>query len=361
MDVGIMMASMYPLESSFELLSELEKLDPDAIWLPDHLMGFFHPDLWQESPLSQRVQDPDAWLDPFCALSALASRTDIPLGLGVTDSTRRRAPDVARSALTLQHMCRGGFHLGIGSGEAESLLPFGYPFDKPVGRCEEFLTELRCLLDTGRMPQGGVGRIAIPRESENGKPKVWVAGHGPRMLRLTGQYGDGWLPAWTMGADEYADKRTAIARHAEAAGRPMPECGLFRGIILGESKDHVAELFEKEPLAKLNALLIEGDRWERYGLEHPGGNDSRGLIDLIPHELDAEQLRALAPKIPFELINEHFFCGDAAEVFELYRPFIDAGLEHVILPFSIGMVGGPAEMETSMTELVRLRAMLGEV
>ena len=25
-------------------------------------------------------------------------------------------------------------------------------------------------------------------------PEVWIAGHGPRMLRLTGEYGDGWYP-----------------------------------------------------------------------------------------------------------------------------------------------------------------------
>ena len=34
----------------------------------------------------------------------------------MTDATRRRAPDVARSVLTLQQWCAGGFELGVGSG-----------------------------------------------------------------------------------------------------------------------------------------------------------------------------------------------------------------------------------------------------
>jgi alkanesulfonate monooxygenase SsuD/methylene tetrahydromethanopterin reductase-like flavin-dependent oxidoreductase (luciferase family) len=155
MKVGIMLPSMYPVELNLEVLRLAEAMGTDSVWMPDHMLGFFHPDLWSETPSSQFSDYPDGCLDPFCLSAALAMQTALPLGIGVTDGTRRRAPDVARSALTLHHMCRGGFNLGIGSGEAESLVPFGYPFDKPVGRCEEFLAELRCLLDTGHMPQGG--------------------------------------------------------------------------------------------------------------------------------------------------------------------------------------------------------------
>jgi phthiodiolone/phenolphthiodiolone dimycocerosates ketoreductase len=70
-------------------------------------------------PLAARRPDSDAFLDPFCVCAALGPTTDLPLGLAVTDGIRRGAPDVARSALTLQQMCKGGFNLGIGSGEAE--------------------------------------------------------------------------------------------------------------------------------------------------------------------------------------------------------------------------------------------------
>ena len=356
-----MLSSMHPLESSLEMLRDAEAMGADAIWLPDHLMGVFHPRLWPDSPLSELAPDSDAWLDPFCVATAFASQTDLPIGLGVTDSTRRRAPDVARTALTLQHMCKGGFNLGIGSGEAESLVPFGYPFDKPVGRCEEFLAELRCLLDTGEMPGDRSGRTGIPLESEMGRPKVWVAGHGPHMLRLTGQYGDGWLPAWHMEPEDYAAKRAIVANHAEAAGRPAPESGLLRGVILGESKEHLAKLFDREPLSKLFALFIEGDRWEHYGVEHPLGPDSRGFIDMIVHDLDPEMLRDLAPKIPFELVDDHIFCGNAEEVFARFAPFADVGLEHAVLTLSMGTVGGRPEIEAFMTQLARLPAMLAEV
>ena len=68
-----------------------------------------------------------------------------------------------------------------------NLTPFGYAYDRPVHNTEGFLKTLRPLLDTGRTPTGGA-MLGLPLASDAGRPKIWVAGHGPRMLRLTGQY-----------------------------------------------------------------------------------------------------------------------------------------------------------------------------
>jgi phthiodiolone/phenolphthiodiolone dimycocerosates ketoreductase len=360
--VGILLPCVHPFALNEEVFQMAEAMGADSLWAPDHLLGFFHPDVWSECPASAAfISDPDGWLDPFCLAAVLGSRTELSLGIAVTDSTRRRAPDVARSALTLHHLCRGGFNLGVGSGEAESLVPFGYDFDKPVARCEEFLRELRSLLDTGCMPEGGPGRIGIPLESEKGKPKVWVGGHGPRMLRLTGQYGDGWLPAWRTEPEEYAEKRKVIERHAKATGRPMPEFGLFAAVMLGECRDHMAELFEADAISKLVAVFIEGEKWQRHGLDHPSGVDSRGLVDVVVHTLDADQLRELAPKIPFELIEEGYFIGNADEVFPQLEAYARAGLEHIVMGSFTGVVGGLADIERYWAELFRLRKMLAGI
>ena len=211
MKVGINLPSQFPMESTTQMMEVYEQVGFDSYWAPDHLLGVFHPDLWSETPLSALAADPDAFYDPFVYGAVVGTMTDRPFGISVTDATRRGAADLARTALTLNDLNPGGFILGIGSGEAESLLPFGYPFDKPVGILEDVLRDLRSLLDTGRMADGGVGRMGLPLQAEGrGKPPVWVAGHGPRMLRLTGQYGDGWIPAWWMKPEEYG---------AEAADR----------------------------------------------------------------------------------------------------------------------------------------------
>ena len=37
-------------------------------------------------------------------------------------------------------------------------------------------------------------------------PATWIAAHAPRMLGLTGRFGDGWYPTQKMTAAEYAEK-----------------------------------------------------------------------------------------------------------------------------------------------------------
>lgn len=224
MKVGLNVSPMHPFESSRERLTAAEEAGVDSFWVADHLLGTSHPELWPDMALASVSPNSDAWYDPFACIAALGQQSDLPMGVCVTDGIRRRAPDIARTTLTLHQICRGGFCLGVGAGEAENLVPFGYDFSTPVADLEEFLIELRSLLDRGSMPGGSPGGIlGLPLERDDlGAPKVWVAGHGPRMLRLTGKYGDGWIPAWSMTPAEYGDKRRIIARAAERAGRPEP-------------------------------------------------------------------------------------------------------------------------------------------
>lgn len=342
MKFGIVLPPFYPSALLEMTLDAAHAVGADSAWVFDHMLGVFHPDLYQEIGFAQMAPDPDGLFDPFCMCAWAGRLTDLPLGIAVTDGIRRAAPDVARAALSLQHLCKGGINLGVGSGEAENLTPFGYPFDRPVAALERFLSELRQLLDTGRMPEG-VGRLGLPLESEAGRPRVWVAAHRPRMLRLTGQYADGWLPVEPGTPEGYREAKATIAQHAAAVGRPEPESGLFIFLVLGESRERIRELYEAEPLAKLFALwMAPAPVLAEHGLEIPG-YDGRAYIDIIPHELDAEALRELAPRIPFELFEKYVFLGNPAEVAERLRPYTDAGLEHPVVMSLTGLAGGLEE------------------
>jgi phthiodiolone/phenolphthiodiolone dimycocerosates ketoreductase len=362
MKVGLLMAPMHPFESYRMMMSLAEQADLDSIWVPDHLLGCAHPGLWQDMALASVSPDADAWYDPFACIAVLGRESNLPMGVCVTDAIRRRAPDVVRTALTLHQLCRGGFCLGVGAGEAENLVPFGYDFSAPVTCLEAFLVELRTLLCHGAMPCGGNGRIGLPlRRDDLGPPTVWIAGHAPRMLRLTGEYGDGWIPAWPMSPSSYGDRRLTIAQHAARAGRPMPECALHIGVIIGKSRDHIAELMDRDPLGKLSALMCSADIWAKYGLRHPAGDRCRGLVDLIYHDLDPEHLRDLAPKIPFELVEEFTFIGDAAEITDRVSGYADHGLEHIVLGNATGTVGGLDEINANTTELLAVVAALRDL
>ncbi|MEM9748482.1 MAG: LLM class flavin-dependent oxidoreductase [Actinomycetota bacterium] len=362
MKIGINLPAQFPFDSTQAVLPAYEEAGFDSYWAPDHILGVFHPGLWADTPLSALAADPDAFYDPFCYGARLSAMTDVTYGISVTDSTRRKAADLARTALTLNDMLPGGFILGIGSGEAESLLPFGYPFDKPVALLEECLIELRSLLDTGRMPDGGPGRMGLPLEAEGrGKPPVWVAGHGPRMLRLTGQYGDGWIPAWWMKPEEYGEKREIVNQHAADAGRPAPEAALLPFVLFAESIERAAEMFEAEPLGKLFGLFAMGHIWEANGLEHPLGNDSKGFIDVVIHDLDPDELRDLAPTIPFEMVQQVLFIGNAEELGYQFEAYAKNGLEHMVLANLTGVLGGMDEIMARAMEMPQLLGVLREL
>jgi phthiodiolone/phenolphthiodiolone dimycocerosates ketoreductase len=133
------------------------------------------------------------------------------------------------------------------------------------------------------------------------------------MLRLTGQYGDGWLPCQVETPDEYHTLKSVIAEHAAAAGRPEPESGPSVFTVLGENREQVKQLYDSQPMAKLFALWsATPSQWQKYGFSgRPSGTDCRGYLDYVPHLLDAAMLRQLAVRIPFELLEEHIFVGNA--------------------------------------------------
>jgi phthiodiolone/phenolphthiodiolone dimycocerosates ketoreductase len=355
MKLGIMLPTVHSIELNLEALRAAEALGVDDVWLNDHLMGWTHPDLWRDFPASQVLPDPDAFLDPFVTAGALAGHTDLRVGFCVTDATRRRGPELARAGLTLQSVCPGGFVLGVGAGEAESILPFGYEWDRPVGNLERALIEIRSLFSTGEMPDG-VGRLGLSRQH---LPEIWVAAMRPRSLRLTGRYADGWMPIGTN-PDDYEQQLTIVRAAAEEAGRPTPQASLLWPMLFGDSRDQVAALLEELPVFKLICLFGSAQMWARHGLEHPAGPHCRGQMDVVPHALDSAQLRAIAPRIPLELLEDFVMIGNAEEVAARIRPFIEAGAEHLLLADVTATTYEPAEAVRHLDQLAKLKQRLDQ-
>jgi phthiodiolone/phenolphthiodiolone dimycocerosates ketoreductase len=333
LQVGAVLPCSFPLRQTFAALSLVAAGGVDSVWLTDHLLGVVHPDVQVQA--KGAGPDPDCWLDPMVVAAALGTRTQLPVGLSVTDGIRRRPADVARAALSLSHLCAGGFNVGVGAGEAMNLIPFGYDFTHPVRDLETFLRDLRGLLDGQPLSGRRYTSSKLARRDVR-RPKIWVAGHGPRMLRLTGEHADGWLPAWPMSAEEYADKLRTVSDVAAAAGRPTPEAGLYANVLLGESRDAVLDALDADPISKLRALGAPGWLWAKHGVAHPGGPTSRGFVDLVVHEHDPDSLRELAPRIPSALLADLWFVGNQAEVIDRIRTYELAGCEHIVLADASG-------------------------
>lgn len=277
------------------------------------------------------MPDPDAFLDPFVVAAVIGGRTDLPICLCVTDTVRRKGIDLFRAAMTLHDVCNGGFILGVGSGETESTVPFGYDFSKPVGKLELALEEIRKLLESGEMPGDGPGRSGLSGSTPKGLPEVWVAAQGgPRSLGLAGRYGDGWL-SLTYDLDRWKRMLETVRAAAAEAGRPCPVPGAFPVTFLGESRDAIAAVVEQTPLLKL--LLLFAD-------------------------IDAELLRDLALELPFEMFEDFVLIGNADDIATRLAPYAEAGLEHVVLADMSSVAVAPEEAAKALAEITRLTGLL---
>ena len=132
-------------------LSRLKELDSGryhSIWLPDHMVSFWPDSIWtpEFTDLATVSPSPHRHLDALAVAGTAAALThNTPIATNVVDTVRRHPAMLAQTALTLDHLSKGRFILGLGSGETENTVPYGFDFAKPVSRFEEALTVIRML------------------------------------------------------------------------------------------------------------------------------------------------------------------------------------------------------------------------
>jgi len=176
-------------------LAELDTGRYHSIWLPDHMVSFWPDALWtpEFTDLATSSPSPHRHLDGMAVAAAAAVLTDtVLLATSVVDTVRRHPAMLAQSALTIDHLSRGRFILGLGSGESENILPYGFDFALPVSRFEEALKVIRLLWDSDA-PVDFDGRFfrlnhaRLDTESYEGRfPPIWIGASGPRMLTSSG-------------------------------------------------------------------------------------------------------------------------------------------------------------------------------
>ncbi|MBW8784987.1 MAG: LLM class flavin-dependent oxidoreductase, partial [Novosphingobium sp.] len=139
------------LPLAIDTVAELDSERYHSIWLPDHMVSFWPDSIWtpEFTDLAVASPSPHRHLDALAVAGAAAVLTkNIPLATHVIDTVRRHPAMLAQSALTISHLSKGRFFLGLGSGETENTVPYGFDFEKPVGRFEESLKVIKLLWET---------------------------------------------------------------------------------------------------------------------------------------------------------------------------------------------------------------------
>jgi phthiodiolone/phenolphthiodiolone dimycocerosates ketoreductase len=259
--------------------------------------------------------------------------------VGVTDTGRRNPAVTAQAIATLNLLTRGRAILGIGPGERVGNEPYGVDWSKPVARFEEALATIRALW-------GSKGEL-VNRDSPffplrdaifdlppyKGKwPEVWIAAHGPRMLRATGRHGDAWFPGFAHRPQDYAQRLDVIRSAASDAGRdPMSITpALWMPVIAAPSREAVDEALEST-VVKAWALNGPAEFYTHHGAEHPMGADFAGMQDHVAFTMDEQTIREKSAQVPLDVVKGMVLNGTHGDVLELAAEWRQHGVRYLVV------------------------------
>ena len=341
LELSAMGAVRPPADAVLAAAQRREQQGFDAIWWADHLLHWFPLSIWTPDLVPQAATQPSPhiWFDPVPVVAAAAAATrDIRLGIGVTDVIRRHPASLAQTALTLDHLTGGRFVLGVGSGEALNLEPFGVANERPLSRLEDGLEVMRLLMASPdpvdyegehfRLRGASLGL----RPVDGRPPPIWIAAHRPRGLALAGRRADGWLPLATD-PDQYAEMLARVREGATAAGRPQDAVtpGLYARVVVAETREEAEAAIDGSLLMRFIALTRPAEAFAARGAEHPLGEGAFGLTSFLPTAYGRAEALRLAEAVPPEVVRDAVIHGTPDEVARAVGAFVERGARHVQL------------------------------
>ena len=353
-------------------LANLDHLDSGryhSIWLPDHMVSFWPDSIWtpEFTDLATVSPSPHRYLDSMAVAGAVSVLTQTAaVATTVVDTVRRHPASLAQTALSLSHLSKGRFILGLGSGEAENIVPYGFEFSKSVSRFEEAVKVIRLLWESnGLIDFNGqffdLHHARLDTEPYEGRfPQMWFGASGPRMLALTGRLADGWWPPQSWSPEFYAGKLAVVRDAAEKAGRDPDAIvtASTMSFLMGDD-DELAEIVQA-PLIKAWILQVPADVVRSRGYEHPMGDGWNGYHDIDPGLLTRDRVLEVLAKVTPEMILSLFRHGTPKQAAAILKHYCDAGLQVPgVIDYS-GMAGtafgarSSAKVKETEDELLRL-------
>ncbi len=164
--------------------------------------------------------------DAFALLAALATRTDLDLGVAVVPVQTRAAFVLARAALTIAELTGGRFSLGIGASSEVLVTRFaGLPWSKPLTHVREMAAALKPMLAGERSTFEG--ELLSVHGFKYGLPAptpvpLLLGSLNPKSLQLAGEVGDG--VCFNQMAPQHVPMMMAeVHKGAAESGRTLPE------------------------------------------------------------------------------------------------------------------------------------------
>jgi phthiodiolone/phenolphthiodiolone dimycocerosates ketoreductase len=337
-----------------------------SIWLPDHMVSFWPDSIWtpEFTDLATVSPSPHRHLDGMAVAGAAAVLTQrTPIATTVVDTVRRHPAMLAQTALTLDHLSKGRFILGLGSGELENTVPYGFDFARPVSRLEESIKVIKLLWHSDR-PVDFHGEFyhlehaRMDTDLYGGQcPPIWLGAAGPRMLAICGREADGWWPAGSFTPEDYAAKLKVILDAGDAAGRDMTHFtpAITQISLIGDAGE-IDEMLQT-PMVKSIILMLTAQDLRQFGYDHPMGPGWRGIMDFDPVKLSRDKIIAFCDAVDTQAIRDIFPVGTPAEVAAKFKGLAEAGMR----VFKVMDYGGMAGLKYGARSAEKVRAVEDEV
>jgi len=329
-----------PWENALKNAKTIDSLGYDSMAFPDHFAGFVPESIWTPdvTQLAYLQQSPHTYFEMASLMGACALVTEnVKLIAAVTEPIRRHPVLIAQTFLTLDHISNGRVVLGIGAGEIENIEPYGLNYRGQVGKLREALQIIRKIWEThepfsfdGKFWKLKDAVMSLRPAVEDKPPPIWIAALGPKMLEITAEYGDGWIPTLLQPKDFGKKLRTIQDfRKKKNIDREFT-AALWNWCILDEDES-VCERLMNTDLAKAFALLLPDSEWKKHGYSHPFGDDFHSLTDYIPMRYDKAQVMDAIAEVPKEILEDFYMTGDAESIIKQLEEYVLQGLDHIIL------------------------------
>ena len=268
MDIGVVLQTTPPAARVIDLAVRAETYGFSHVWTFDSHI------LWEEPyPIYTQI---------------LANTRNVTVGPMVTNPATRDWTVTASIFATLNEMFGNRTVIGIGRGDSAVRVINGKPTTlATLGECVHVVRELA----NGRAVEFKGSSIRFPWAAKS-RVDIWIAGYGPKALKLIGEVGDGYIlqladpdiTTWTIGAirsaaeeagrdpNEIAICVAAPAYVSDDAAHARDQCRWFGGMVGNHVADIVSRYGEHSEVPEALTAYIKDREGYDYNEHGQAGN-----------------------------------------------------------------------------------------
>lgn len=261
---------------------------------------------------------------PLLVLAALANRTTLRLGTGVTLLTLWQPLRLAYDGAMLDQLCDGRLTLGVGVGSGAVMKRYGVPRSESGPRMDDTLKFLKAMWSGADHYHGEhfqVDGAVVPGPVQPGGPPIWVGGTINRSVQRAAELGDAWCAATQYHFEliKLQARRYREALQARGADPSGATVAINRSTFLAPTVDQARREGKPYVTDVLNFYAAFGSITDAAGKPLDRKTD---LFERVGDEI--------------------YFVGSPASVIESIERYVEAGVNQFNLRVSMGDM--PAEL-----------------